>query len=120
MKSVEIILGYIREQFYRFSRGCKPRKKKLAVATRGLAGKSPCQDTGLGKALIDTKLILNVLRVNHACLEPIGYHSESSEAPYSTNQFLGRDFVCHFLQQSGSSTKNTSKLEKSSISIIWN
>ena len=24
MKSVENILGYIREQFYRFSRGCKP------------------------------------------------------------------------------------------------
>ena len=26
MKSVEKILGYIREQFYRFSRGCKPRE----------------------------------------------------------------------------------------------
>ena len=26
MKSVENILGYIREQFYRFSRGCKPRE----------------------------------------------------------------------------------------------
>ena len=26
MKSVENIFGYIREQFYRFSRGCKPRE----------------------------------------------------------------------------------------------
>ena len=26
MKSVENILGYIREQFYRFLRGCKPRE----------------------------------------------------------------------------------------------
>ena len=26
MKSVENILGYIREQFYRFSRGCKPQE----------------------------------------------------------------------------------------------
>ena len=26
LKSVENILGYIREQFYRFSRGCKPRE----------------------------------------------------------------------------------------------
>ena len=26
MKSVENILGYIQEQFYRFSRGCKPRE----------------------------------------------------------------------------------------------
>ena len=26
MKLVENILGYIREQFYRFSRGCKPRE----------------------------------------------------------------------------------------------
>ena len=26
MKSVENISGYIREQFYRFSRGCKPRE----------------------------------------------------------------------------------------------
>ena len=26
MKSVENILGYVREQFYRFSRGCKPRE----------------------------------------------------------------------------------------------
>ena len=26
MKSVENILGYVREQFYRFSRGCKPQE----------------------------------------------------------------------------------------------
>ena len=29
MKSVENISGYIREQFYRFSRGCMPREKTL-------------------------------------------------------------------------------------------
>ena len=29
MKPVENILGYIREQFYRFSRGCKPRENDL-------------------------------------------------------------------------------------------
>ena len=28
----------------------------------------------------------------HAHLEPIGYHSEPSDVPYSPNQFLGWDF----------------------------
>ena len=30
--------------------------------------------------------------VTHAHLEPIWYHSEPSDVPYSQNQFLGWDF----------------------------
>jgi hypothetical protein len=30
--------------------------------------------------------------VTHAHLGPIWYHSELSDVPYSSNQFLGRDF----------------------------
>ena len=41
----------------------------------------------------------------HPHLEPIGYHSEPSDVPYSPNQFLGWDFFCRFLQQD-SSRKN--------------
>ena len=35
--------------------------------------------------------------VTHAHLEPIWYHSEPSDVPYSPNQFLALDFFCHFL-----------------------
>ena len=41
--------------------------------------------------------------VTDAHLGPIWYHSEPSDVPYSTNQFLGWDFFCRFLQQDGSS-----------------
>ena len=40
--------------------------------------------------------------VTHAHLGPIWYHSEHLEVPYSPNQFLGWDFFCRFLQQTGS------------------
>ena len=40
--------------------------------------------------------------VTHARLGPIWYHSEFPDAPYSPNQFLGWDFFCRFLQQTGS------------------
>ena len=40
--------------------------------------------------------------VTHAHLGPIWYHSESSDVPYSQNQFLGWDFFCSFLHQDGS------------------
>ena len=36
-------------------------------------------------------------------LGSIWYHSEPLEVPYSPNQFLGWDFFCRFLQQTGSS-----------------
>ena len=66
--------------------------------------KNPCQDTGLGnrgplKAPNNTKLILDDA---HAHLGPIWYHSKPSGIPYSPNQFLDRNFFCHFLQQIGS------------------
>ena len=38
---------------------------------------------------------------NH--LGSIWYHSEPLEVPHSPNQFLGWDFFCRFLQQTGSS-----------------
>ena len=41
--------------------------------------------------------------VSHAHLGPTWYFSEPSDIPYSPNQFLGWDFFCHFLQQTGSS-----------------
>ena len=41
--------------------------------------------------------------VTLANLGPIWYHSEPSDVPYSPNQFLGWDFFCCFLQQTGSS-----------------
>ena len=40
--------------------------------------------------------------VTHAHLVPIWYLSEPSDIPHSPNQFLGWDFFCHFLQQTGS------------------
>ena len=40
--------------------------------------------------------------VTHAHWGSIRYHSESSDVPYSRNQFFGWDFFCHFLQQDGS------------------
>ena len=43
--------------------------------------------------------------VSHAYLELIWYHSETLDVPYSLNQFLGWDFVCRFLQQTGSRSK---------------
>ena len=39
--------------------------------------------------------------LNH--LVSIWYYSEPLEVPYSPNQFLGWDFFCSFLQQTGSS-----------------
>ena len=39
----------------------------------------------------------------------IWYHSEPSYVPYSPNQFLGWDFFCRFLQQTGS--RKTQKLQ---------
>ena len=35
-------------------------------------------------------------------LGSILYHSKSLEVPYSSKQYLDRDFFCHFLQQGGS------------------
>ena len=43
-----------------------------------------------------------IKRVTHAHLGSIWYHSEPSDVPYSPNQFLGWDFFCRFLQQTGS------------------
>ena len=34
-------------------------------------------------------------------LGPIWYHSETSDVPYSPNQFLGWNIFCRFLQQDG-------------------
>ena len=41
------------------------------------------------------------------------HHSESLEVLYSPNQFIGLDFFCHFLQQTGS---NDSHGESSQLS----
>ena len=42
--------------------------------------------------------------VTHAHLGPIWNHSKPSDGPYnSPNEFLGLDFFCRFLQQTGSS-----------------
>ena len=41
MKSVENILGYIREQFYRFLRGCKPRENFEIVQENTLKCSKP-------------------------------------------------------------------------------
>ena len=46
--------------------------------------------------------------VSHAHLGPIWYHLEPSDIPYSPNQFLGWDFFCRFLQQTGSSLETVS------------
>ena len=43
--------------------------------------------------------------LNH--LGSIWYHSEPLEVPYFPNQFLGLDFFCRFLQQTGSSSKGS-------------
>ena len=49
---------------------------------------------------------LNVKGLNHGHLGPIWYHSESSNIPYSLNQFLGWDFfVASYVQQEGSNLK---------------
>ena len=40
-----------------------------------------------------------IMGVTDAHLEPIWYHSEPSDVPYSPNQFLGGDFFSCFLQQ---------------------
>ena len=39
--------------------------------------------------------------VTYAHLRPIWYLSEPSDVPYSPNQFLGWNFFCCFLQQTG-------------------
>ena len=41
--------------------------------------------------------------VTQAHLGPIWYHSEPSDVPSSSNQFLGWNFFCCFLQQDSSS-----------------
>ena len=40
--------------------------------------------------------------VTNAHLRPIWCHSGPSDVPISPNQFLGQDFFCRFLQQTGS------------------
>ena len=40
-----------------------------------------------------------IMGVTHAYIGPIWYHSK--DGPYSANQFLGLDFFCRFLQQTG-------------------
>ena len=42
----------------------------------------------------------------HAHFGTIRYLSEPSDVPYSPKQFLGWDFCCCFLQQTGSNTTN--------------
>ena len=44
--------------------------------------------------------------VTLAHLQPIWYHLKPSNVPYSQNQFLGLDFCCCFLQQTGSNILN--------------
>ena len=56
--------------------------------------------------MIDTKLVLNEHEWLFNHLGSIWYHSEPLEVPYFPNQFLGWDFFCHFLQQTGSSHSN--------------
>ena len=53
--------------------------------------------------------------LNH--LGSIWYHSNSLEVPYSPNQFLGWNFFCHLLQQTGSSLRNISSCLKVGISV---
>ena len=72
--------------------------------------KRPDRELGLGYrgniiVLYDTKLVLN----EHQCSDPLNYllrsiwyPSKPLEVPYSTNQFLERDFLCHSLQQTSS------------------
>ena len=50
--------------------------------------------------------------LNH--LGSIWYHSEPLEVPYFSNQFLGLDFFCRFLQQTGSNWP------MNRIFVIWN
>ena len=52
----------------------------------------------------DTKLTLMIKGVTHVHVEPIWYHSELPDIPFSQNQFLGWDFFL-LLQQDGSSQK---------------
>ena len=52
-----------------------------------------------------------IKRVTHANLGPIWYHSELSNVPYSPNQFLGLDFFCRFLQQTGSKAEFKWKIQ---------
>ena len=44
--------------------------------------------------------------VAQAHLGLIWYHSETSDVPYSPNQFLGWEFFCRFLWQTGSNRTN--------------
>ena len=48
--------------------------------------------------------------VTHSHLEQIWHHLESSDVPYSPNQFLGWDYFCCYLLQEGSSK----------VSFLWN
>ena len=61
----------------------------------------------------------------HYHLGSIWYHSQPLEVPYSPNQFLGWDFFCSFLQQTGSrhpvtpaTNKNTLKLAISGVPYL--
>ena len=83
--------------------------KKISTTCCKKCQKSPNQETGLGnrgrlKSLNETKLVINEHEwpLNH--LGSIWYHS----VPYSPCQFLGWDFLCHFLQQ-----------DCSSFSFVW-
>ena len=76
--------------------------------------KSPNKSTGLGtrghlKVLKDTKLVLNEHEWHPWSFRINLDHSESLKVPYSPNQFFGRDFFCHFLQQIGSKGQLISK-----------
>ena len=73
--------------------------------------KSPNQETGLGnrghlKVLNDTKFILNDQAGPSCFLGLIWYQLEPSDLLYFTNQFLGWDFFCRFLQQECSTYNN--------------
>ena len=56
--------------------------------------------------------------LNH--LGSIWYHSEALEVLYCPNQFLGLDFFCSFLQQTGSKKRNACIIKiASDCQALW-
>ena len=72
-------------------RNCHSRKTllELLCCKKWQKKSQPRNWFGTLEALKDTKLIKGV---THAHLGPICYHSETSDVPYLSNQFLGWDF----------------------------
>ena len=64
---------------------------------------------------IHSRTLCSIKGVTHAHSGPIWYHSGPTDVPYSPNQFLGWDFFCRFIQQTGSTF-----ILKSQMNVLYN